>query len=420
MDQEGSNSRAIGVSPQEQAQIVARSLAEAARRARFSTRGRRALASGGFHARRGERLWRIIFFASFTLMAAIPSLSTAVYFGLIASNQFVTEARFTLRGGMPPKSDSLGTLTGMPSLQIVQDTLILVDYIRSRPLLERLDKTLDLQAIFSRPGVDFWSRLDPEEPIEKFLKYWNSMVNVSIQMPAGIIVMNVRAFSAADSAKIASAILEASEELVNTMNDRMLKDAVGLSLEEQKRAGEKLMQARIALETARNDEGMLNAERTGDAITGLVAKVEGEELKLQQQYDSQKKFVLEDAPQMRALKERINAANEQIALLKAKLTRGEEGGDAKVLTSTMSKMNYLELEHEIAEKIYASSTAAVESARLASESKLMYLNTFVKPVEAQESRYPRRLADIGLVSALSLAIWGLTWGLAVLARNHMA
>jgi len=151
-----------------------------------------------------------------------------------------------------------------------------------------------------------------------------------------------------------------------------------------------------------------------------VAKVEGEELKLQQQYDSQKKFVLEDAPQMRALKERINAANEQIALLKAKLTRGEEGGDAKVLTSTMSKMNYLELEHEIAEKIYASSTAAVESARLASESKLMYLNTFVKPVEAQESRYPRRPADIGLVSALSLAIWGLTWGLAVLARNHMA
>ena len=57
--------------------------------------------------------------------------------------------------------DTMGQLTGIPSLHQAQDAIIVTDYIRSRALVDKLDKEIDLRAIFSRPEADFASRLDP-------------------------------------------------------------------------------------------------------------------------------------------------------------------------------------------------------------------------------------------------------------------
>ena len=73
----------------------------------------------------------------------------------------------------------------------------------------------------------------------------------------------------------------------------------------------------------------------------------------------------------------------------------------------------------IAEKIYAGSLAALEHARLASETKLMYINTFVQPVAAQEASYPKRYLDIAIVVAASLAAWGVALGLLNMVRGSL-
>ena len=153
-----------------------------------------------------------------------------------------------------------------------------------------------------------------------------------------------------DATKIANGILEASENLINEMNDRMRRDAVALSELEQRRAGERLTQSRIALEKARNDEGMLSAEGTADAVNGLISAARSDLLKMQQEYETQKRNVSVNAPQMRYLQTRINATTEQIALLQAKLTNPTEKGDAKAISNVMSKLDYLELNRQISEK----------------------------------------------------------------------
>ncbi|WP_034994080.1 hypothetical protein [Beijerinckia mobilis] len=410
----------VRLSPRERSQLVAQALAEAARRARFSSRGRRALRQGGYQARSRQRFWRVCFLATFAAIVVIPTLVASVYYAFIASDQYVSESRFTLRTGTPPKIDSLSAMTGIPSMLIVQDTLIVTDFLYSRALLEKLEKSIQLREMFARPEIDGWARFDPDKPIEKFVKYWKSMIDVSIKMPAGIVVVTVRAFSPQDSLKIANALLEASESLVNDMNERMQHDAVGLSLQEQKRASDRLLETRVALERARNTEGMLNAEETHKSINELITGVQSGLLKLQQQYDSQIRFVAKTAPQMRTLQQRIDAAKEQITALKAQLTQNDEAQRTKTLSSTMSTLDYLELERKIAERIYEGATTAVEKARLTSESKLMYLNIYVTPVLAEEARYPHRVVNTLLVFLSTLAIWGAVWGLLSMARNHKA
>ena len=93
----------------------------------------------------------------------------------------------------------------------------------------------------------------PIQLIEKFLRYWQRMADISASLPAGIVDLKVRAFTPADATKIASAVLDASEALINEMNDRMDHDELSDAELELDRTSERLKKARIALETARNN-----------------------------------------------------------------------------------------------------------------------------------------------------------------------
>ena len=417
----GTPTPGTALTPRERSQLIARALSDAARRARFSTRSRKTLGAGGFKARRGQRLVQIILMITFALMVVVPSVATAIYYGLIASDQYVSETRFTVRGGVQPKLDAIGALTGVPSIQIIQDTQVIMNYMQSRALVEALDAKVGLRALYGNADIDRLSRLDPKKPIEKILKYWKSMVDVSVQMPSGIVVMDVRAFTPEDSVRIAKAVLEESEALVNDMNDRMRNDAVALSKAEQTRANEQLAAARTALEQARNTEGTLNAEASADAINALIASVKSDLVRMQQEYEAQKRYVFENAPQMRNTQTRIAAANQQIAFLQSQLTvTAGSDGSAPVVSASMNKLDYLEFQSKVAEKIYAAATVSAERARIVSESQLMYINAFVAPVAPEEARYPHRAFTTLLISLGALAIWGALSGLLVVARNHMA
>ena len=91
-----------GSSALAQARAMSQALAEAARRARFSTRSRRALSSGGFHARRGAQAMRVFGWLTFLLIVAAPTVAAAIYFGFIASDQYVTESRIHGNGRLYP------------------------------------------------------------------------------------------------------------------------------------------------------------------------------------------------------------------------------------------------------------------------------------------------------------------------------
>ena len=130
--------------------------------------------------------------------------------------------------------------------------------------------------------------------------------------------------------------------------------------------------------------------------------------------------MLSTAPQMRTLKARIDAGQAQIAELEAKLTATDPAEAGQTLSNSMTKFAELDLEHQIAERLYAGAAASLELAKLTGEHKLMYLNTFVRPVAPQEPRYPKRILYTAAVVLGSLAAWGALVGGVAVARNHMA
>jgi capsular polysaccharide transport system permease protein len=405
----------------DRARALSQALADAARLARVSKRGRRALVGGGFQARRGAKVLRLAFFISFVLMVVIPGSSAAIYYGFIASDEYVAEAKFTVGGGEPPTADTIGSFTGIPAIAIIQDTQIVVNYIHSRAALEKLENTINIRGLYSTSRADRLSRFDSSRPIEKFVRYWQHMADVSISLPAGIVDLKVRAFTPEDATKITLAVLDISEALINEMNDRMNHDALSNAELELDRTSARLTKARIALETARNDTGLLDAVKISDALNKLITDTRSALLQLQEEYTSQLNYVSESAPQMRALKSRIDSNSGQIAELESKLTATKlTSSNEPTLAMSMTKFAELDLERQVAERLYASAAASLEIARLVAEHKMMYLNTFVKPVLPEEPQYPHRFLVSAAIVAGSLVFWGTCCGLAMAIRNYKA
>jgi capsular polysaccharide transport system permease protein len=215
----------LRVPASERASRVSESLTEAARRLRFASTGRSQVPTT-YRARRSRRMARLITLLSFVALVALPSASSVAYFGFIAADQYVAEARFAVRSGAMAGLDALSSLTGIPSAQVIQDTQVVTNFIESRALVEHLAENADLRGRYSVPEADFYARLNPEKPIERVVKYWNSMSDVGIEMPGGIVVLTVRAFRPEDAVALGNAVVDASEQLVNDMNERARRDAV--------------------------------------------------------------------------------------------------------------------------------------------------------------------------------------------------
>lgn len=405
----------------ERARQVSEALSEAARRARFSARTRRNLSGGGFQARRGAAAMRWFVLTTFWLIVGLPSIATVAYYGFIASDQYVSEMRFTVAGGEAPSIDGIGVLAGLPSVTVIQDTQIVTNFLESRAAVEQLQEKLDLRRRFSLPGVDFLSRFDPEKPIEKLVRYWGRQISVSTKLPSGIVQFKVRAFTPEDALAIARETNQISEDLINQLNARMNRDAVRSGEAELDRASSRLSVARIALQKARDEAGILDVKSSMEGLDKLILETRSAVLKMKQEYATQLRAVSETAPQMRNLKSRIDATEAQILEMEARLTSFRSpGAGQQTLANSMTRFAMLDLERQIAERLYAGAVATLELARLTAERKQMYLNTFVAPTLPQEAQYPRRMLTIFVICISALALWGMIVGLASVVRNHMA
>ena len=318
------------LSPQD-ASFKAKSISRALRRAANKSRAPTSVIAGGggFQARRGDRAFRLGVLASFAAFVIAPFLVASIYWGLIASKQYVTETKFALRAGEASSLDLLsGGAMGSQASQQMQDAQVLVNFIRSRSMVEALDRKVGLRAMFSRSGVDYFSSFDPEDSVEELEKYWKRRIDASIDMMSGIISVNVRAFTPRDSLAIAQNVTDLSERLVNELSTRSRRDALAQARTELTRAEEQLKNATGSMRDARNTEGVLDAPAAAEAINKLITTLRLELAQTQEDLALHSDSATSDSPQARLLTARVQSLKSQIDEYSTQIAGGGERGRA--------------------------------------------------------------------------------------------
>lgn len=398
---------------------VSARLAVAARKLRLSTSSRSDLFRiVGLRPKLSERIFSWVFLLSIVVFIAIPNVFAVLYYGVIASDQYQSETRFTVRTSTPALGkDQLGKATGIPAAKIVQDTQIVAEFIASKTMIESLEKSIDLRKLYATPSIDLLSRLSSDATSEDLLAYWRSMVSTEISPSSGIITVKVRAFSAEDAQNLLAEVVRAAEAAVNDMNARIWRDVTVTAQKNLDHASEQLRAAREKLQVMRNQSGILSIEGTSSVITALIGNVERERLDLKQKYDVQSQSVNKDAPQLRVLRREIASKEQQIRELQHQLAG--QSSASRTLADASTDFAQRQMEQGLAEQQFASSVKTMEQIKFVSRQQLLYLDAFLLPDKPDEAKFPKRTFWIATIFVVSSMFWGIAVGALALVKRRV-
>jgi capsular polysaccharide transport system permease protein len=352
----------------------------------------------------------------------LPTVLAGLYYGLIAADQYAVETRFAVRGTTASGgSDLLGVFSGLSgSGSTVSDSYILIDFMQSRELLDKLEAKIGIRRIYSRPEADYLSRFDASLSSEEFLKYWRKMIKAGFDSSSQIVAVEVRAFTADDAKQVAAAILELNEDLINELSARARKDAVTHAEQDVKRMEDRLKATRSALRAFRDIQQEFDPVKNAESRFTIVARLEGELSKAKTRLASLRSFMAADAPSVTVLESEIRALERQVEEERAKLGKGGEAEQRgqESLGSLVASFEELLVEREFAEKAYVSALASLERARVEADRQQRYLASVVRPMLPQEALYPKRLLATASFLFIALVLWALGVLVVYAVRDH--
>lgn len=353
----------------------------------------------------------------FVLTVLLPTVLAGLYYGLIASDVYISESRFVVRNPHRPAQTGLGALLQGAVLSRSQDdTYSVHDFIRSRDALREIDKKLQVRAAYSRKDIDVNNRfpaLDGDDSFEAFHHYYQKHVGIEYDSTSSISVLRVRAYTAEEAQKINELLLQMGERLVNNLNARSRDDLIRVAEQEVQAAEARARQAAFALSSFRAGRNVFDPDRQSALQLQGVAKLQ-EELMTAETQLMQVRQVSPSNPQIDVLQSRVEGLRKAVAAETAKVM----GGTAS-LAGKSPAYERLQIDRGFAERQLAGALVALDAARSEATRKQLYLERIVQPNLPDSAMEPRRLRSVITVFLLGLVLWGVVTLVMVSVREHM-
>ena len=358
----------------------------------------------------------------FIVMVAIPTLLAAVYFLLIASPLYISEARFVVRSrsagqpaGLGSVLQNVGQSFGVSFGENSTDAFEVHEYMVSRDAVSDLSTHQGLRALLARPGADFLARFPRpfgDQSFESLYKNYKRFVVVGYDSQTGISTLRVTAFRAADAQRLAQALLAGGEVLVNRLNERSMSDAVSQAQRQVIEAQQRSVASQATLTNFRNQERLIDPERSSAQGSELVSKLEGEVATLR----AERAGLAANAPQspqLPVLDQRIAAFGAQMEAERTRIA-----GQSDSLAPKVGEYERLSLDRDLSVKTLESAVAALESARIEARRQQLYLDRVVNPNLPDRAQRPRRLYSIMTVLFASMIAWAIVSMAVAGLREH--
>lgn len=347
-------------------------------------------------------VWRL---ATFVLL---PTAVVALYLFMFASDQYVAEARFAVRGNVEPMEDiGLGEYSSMIHKHNSQDSYIVRDFIRSRTLVEEMEQKRQISQVFSRSEADFWARFDPKEPVEELTKYWRRHVEANIDPISGVTQLTVRAFTAQDALTIAKDIIARAETLINEINKNAKADMLAQAKADAETAQARLRNAYLALQTFRNRWGIIDPVKAAENTMTTLLSMRKDKIKNENDLQVLRASNLDEKSRsIQVLVANVAAIDHQIKDLQEQLTReGVNSDGTPTMANALLEYEGLVVERTIAEKLNESAINLLDRARVSADKQQIFIAVFVPPVLPLDSLYPMRWHALFVAFFCFLVLW---------------
>jgi capsular polysaccharide transport system permease protein len=352
----------------------------------------------------------------FLLTVAAPTLLATLYFGLFASDVYVSESQFVVRSPDKPAMSGLGVLLKSTGFSNSGDEVFAAqDYVRSRDALRALNRKDAVERAYGDRGVSIFDRFNPlglNGSFEDLFNYYQKRVGVQYDTTSSIATLTVRAFRPDDAYRMNRELLSLAEGVVNRLNERGRTDLVQFAEREVRDAQVEDRNAAVALARYRNGRGVVDPEEQAKAQLEMVSKLQDELIGARMQLLQLNQMAPEN-PQIPILKTRIAGLAHEIDV-----QMGRVAGDRKSLSASAVQYQRLDLERQFAEKRLAAALTSFQEAQSEARRKQAYVERIVEPNIPDEAAEPRRLRGILATFVLGLVAWVILRMLLAGIREH--
>lgn len=379
--------------------------------------------TGAVATLRPQALRRRLLKISFVAAVILPTLLGALYFLAIASDRYAASAGFSVRSMDPAVggTDLLSSISGLSSGgSTTTDSYIILEYLKSRELVEKLMQEVDFQEAYGNDKIDALYKLELTKPIEDIVDYWDWMITTSFDNASSIITFEVQAFTAEDAEKVAALIVKYCQNLINKLSQQARRDAVSFAKKEVASAELRLKLIREELRDFRAQSSAVDPAATAAANLELTTGLEGELIRLRAQLATLLTALSEDAPSVQQLKKQITSIEAEMVGKRAEVsgkTRAIEGQEN--LSELLANYERLKVEQEFAQQAYTVTLASLERSRTEADRQQRFLAVFKNPSRPQDAIYPERVLNTFLVFLVALILWGIGTLLTYSVRDHM-
>ncbi len=345
----------------------------------------------------------------------LPTALAAVYYGWLVQPQYESVTAFTIQsadggGG----TSALQLLVAVVPGSATRDVMLVQEYAESRDMLQILIRDHRWVEHYSKPSVDYLSRLDHDATFEEQYDYYIDHITLEHDSHSGVLTLKVRAFSRQKAHELGQAILDASEHMVNDLNDRARRDRIELARREVGRAERRLSTARQALREAQAEQGELDPRSSAAAVLEIRSHLEGELAVARAELTTLSATLQRDAPALVEQRHRVAALQRQIDEQNQRLS----GGDGEGINNVIATFEPIVIEKEFAERAYSSAMTSLELARVDASRQHRYLVRIAGPSRPDDPAYPRFWYSMLTVIVLSFFLLGIGTLLIASVREH--
>ncbi len=345
----------------------------------------------------------------------LPTALAAVYYGWLVQPQYESVTAFTIQsadggGG----TSALQLLVAAVPGSATRDVMLVQEYAESRDMLQILIRDHRWVEHYSKPSVDYLSRLDHDATFEEQYDYYIDHITLEHDSHSGVLTLKVRAFSRQKAHELGQAILDASEHMVNDLNDRARRDRIELARREVGRAERRLSTARQALREAQAEQGELDPRSSAAAVLEIRSHLEGELAVARAELTTLSATLQRDAPALVEQRHRVAALQRQIDEQNQRLS----GGGGEGINNVIATFEPIVIEKEFAERAYSSAMTSLELARVDASRQHRYLVRIAGPSRPDDPAYPRFWYSMLTVIVLSFFLLGIGTLLIASVREH--
>lgn len=363
-----------------------------------------------------DRIRSVFVRYAFAFIVLLPTLLAAIYYSVWATDRYVSEARFVVRGISSPRTSGLDLFFRTFGIsRAVDDTNAVQNFMLSRDAVRALEEQIPLRAIFSREGADALARFPHPwrgDSFEMLYEYYLERVSVIQDPSKGITVLKASTFAPEDSLSLAQALVGLAEAMVNRMNERARNDAVSAAERDHSEAEQRLISAQAALSEFRNRELVVDPLGNSATIVKTITSL-SKELAAALAQAEQLRATSPSNPALRVWLAKSDALQQQIGAERSKL-----GGSRTALAGKVSAYEQLTLTRDLAEKSLAAAENSLELARQDARRQQVYVEEIAAPNLSDKSTDPERLRMVATVFVTCFGLFAMAWILFAGAREH--